>query len=74
MLLNDTVGWYAAADGSVYEERDWDLNISVQAGLAMHRNERTWRFGVEHYDGRSLLGEFFQDDERYTALGLWLSL
>ena len=74
MLWNNRVGWYAAADGSAYEERDWDINVSVQAGFAMRTNERTWRFGIEHYDGRSLIGEFFQDDERYTALGLWLNL
>ena len=74
LLWNNRVGWYATADGSAYEERDWDINVSVQAGFAMRTNERTWRFGVEHYDGRSLIGEFFQDDERYTALGLWLSL
>ena len=27
-----------------------------------------------YYAGRSTLGEFFQDDERYTTLGLWLEL
>ena len=74
ILGDNTVGWYAAADGSAYEERDWDINISVQAGFAMRTNERTWRFGIEHYDGRSLIGEFYQNDERYTALGLWLNL
>jgi hypothetical protein len=24
------------------------------------------------YDGRSTLGEFFQDDERWLGFGLWL--
>lgn len=74
MLWRDTVSWYAAADGSAFQERDWDINVTVQAGFRMRANERTWRLGVEYYDGRSLLGEFFQDDERHTALGLWLSL
>ena len=74
MVWNNRVSWYAATDGSAYEERDWDINISVQAGFAMRTNGRTWRFGIEHYDGRSLIGEFFQNDERYTALGLWLNL
>ncbi|MFQ5779321.1 MAG: DUF1207 domain-containing protein [Nitrospiria bacterium] len=74
VLWKDRVGWYAAADGSAYEERNWDINFSVQTGFAMRNNERTWRLGVEYYDGRSVMGEFFQDDERSIALGLWLSL
>jgi hypothetical protein len=36
--------------------------------------DRTWRLGVELYDGRPNLGEFFQDSEAHVALGVWLDL
>jgi len=68
------LGWYAAADGTAFEEDDWSVNLTVQAGIVMRAGQRAWRFGVEHYDGRSLMGEFFLEDESYTALGLWLDL
>lgn len=66
--------WYAAADLYASEERDWRIDRTLQVGVAVRRGARTWRFGVEHYRGRSLLGEFFQSDERYTSLALWLDL
>jgi len=68
------LGWYAALDGSAFEERDWRINASVQAGLVLHKHGHAWRVGIEHYDGRSWLGEFFQDDESYTSFGIWLDL
>lgn len=69
-----SAGWYAAADAYASEERDWRIDRTLQAGLAVRRGARTWRFGIEHYRGRSLLGEFFQHDERYTSLAVWLDL
>ena len=66
--------WYAAVDIQASEERDWRIDRTFQAGLAWHRGARTWRFGIEHYRGRSPLGEFFQDDERYTSIAVWLDL
>lgn len=66
--------WYAAADSAATEERDWKISATLQVGLVLQDTERRWRLGLEHYDGRSLLGEFFRDDEIYTALGLWLDL
>jgi hypothetical protein len=35
---------------------------------------RRYRFGVEYYCGRSVIGEFFQDDETSVAIGIWLDL
>jgi len=66
--------WYAAADVYASEERDWRIDRTLQVGIALRRGARTWRFGIEHYRGRSLLGEFFQNDERYTSLAVWLDL
>jgi hypothetical protein len=67
-----TAAWYAAADLHASEERDWRIDRTFQVGIRLRRGARTWRFGIEHYRGRALLGEFFQSDERYTALAVWL--
>ena len=71
-LWKRRIGWYAAVNSSASEERDWNIDLTVQAGLALKTGERVWRLGLEYYDGRSLIGEFFQEDESYTALGAWL--
>ena len=74
VLGKQRMGWYVAGNGSATEERDWSLDHTAQIGLSMKAGERHWRLGLEYYNGRSLIGEFFQDDESYTALGLWLDL
>lgn len=70
------MGWYAATDLTAYEENDWDLNLSVQAGLVvpLWNQVRTFRFGGAYYNGRSILGEFSQFDEEYFSLGIWVDL
>ena len=71
-LWNNRVGWYAALDLSAFEERRWQIDSSLQAGFVVYAGERRWRLGIEYYDGRAPLGEFFQDDQRYIGIGLWL--
>ncbi len=68
--------WYFAADSSFFEERDWHGNVSIHLGVVLPVDElgRRYRFGVEYYRGRSVLGEFFQDDETSVAIGIWLDL
>jgi hypothetical protein len=73
-LWSGRAGWYAAADASVMQERDGQIDLSLEAGLIFASGVRRWRLGVQYYDGRVPLGEFFQDDEKYLALGLWLDL
>jgi len=68
------MGWYAAADLSAMEERDWRQDYSVQAGHIIHAGDRTWRFGIEWYNGRPPLGEFFSYTERYLGLGITIDL
>jgi hypothetical protein len=70
------LGWYAAADVSSYEESDWDINTTLQAGLILPviQLSRNYRLGLEYYSGRSHFGEFFQDDESYLSLGLWFDI
>lgn len=67
-------GWYAAFDASAYQERDWKANLTLSLGLLADRGERRWRTGITLYDGRAPIGEFFQRDETYAIVGLWLDL
>lgn len=73
-LFNPHLGGYAALDISGYAENDWQRNISFQAGISWPAKERHWRLGLEYYDGRSQLGEFFQYHEHYLGIGIWLDL
>lgn len=75
-LWGGRAGWYAAADVSAFEEDDGNPNLTLQGGLMYRLNElgRTYRVGLEFYDGRSHIGEFFQDEEQYVAFGFWLDL
>lgn len=73
-IIGWPLAWYTALDLSATEERDWAVNRTLQVGIELHQPLRTWRIGLEYYRGRSLLGEFFQQDESYLSLGLWLSL
>lgn len=68
------VGWYAALDANSFEERDWNVDLSLGTGLLIDGGDRRWRAGVVLYDGRNPVGEFFRVDERYALLGLWLDL
>lgn len=68
------LGWYMGADFSSYEENDWDINTSLHFGLVSGANEKKYRFGIELYEGRSQLGEFFQRKEKYTSFGLTIDI
>ncbi len=67
-------GWYAAVDLSSWEERDWRLDVGFQGGLLMSSTGRVWRLGIQYWDGRVPLGEFFQHTESNLTLGLWSEL
>lgn len=69
-----TQQWYAGLDIGASEERDWQRDITLQVGWQIPTATRTWRVGLEAYDGKAQMGEFFQDDERYLGLGLWLDI
>jgi hypothetical protein len=73
-LWKDILGWYAALDVQTWEERDWQVDIAAQTGLLLHSAGRKVRLGIEYYDGRSTLGEFFQYDEKYISLGIWMDI
>ncbi len=67
-------GWYGAADLSAMQERDWKLDVSLQAGYRLDVKSKTWRFGVDWYTGRPPIGEFFQYTETYLGFGLWVDI
>ncbi len=71
-LARGQSGWYAAADLGAMEERDWHLDLSLQVGFRFPSGGRLWRTGIAIRDGSVPIGEFFQTDETYIALGLWL--
>ena len=73
-LWKELLGWYAALDISAMEEREWRIDTSLQLGIMLDSGGRTWRLGIEYYDGRPTMGEFFQDNESYISLGLWLDV
>ena len=67
-------GWYGALDVTASKERNWAVSRSLQFGLILPRNGHNWRLAIEYYAGRALLGEFFQNDERYLSAGVWLDM
>lgn len=73
-VLGDQWTWYAAVDLSATEERDWDLDPAVHAGLLLRRGDRRWRVGLGWCEGRTPIGEFFTHDESTVILGLWLDV
>lgn len=75
-LMNGRIGYYAASDFTWYEENNWKTDITIQSGLVAHSKKmfRTYRLGVEYRDGRSLIGEFFQQRESYFGFGLWIDI
>lgn len=68
--LRDRLGWYAALDLQAFEERSWQLDPTLQVGILV---DRRWRAGIAVHDGAVPIGEYYQVDETYIALGLWLS-
>jgi hypothetical protein len=65
-------GWFVGLDLSAWEERDERIDVAVKAGRTFRLEDRVWRLGLELYDGRPNMGEFFQETESHVALGVWL--
>lgn len=71
-LRGGRLGWYAALDLSSLEEKDWQLDPTLQIGLLIPAGDRRWRAGLGYHDGTVPLGELYRIDEPYVVLGLWL--
>lgn len=68
------LGWYMGADFSSYDENNGDINSALQIGIVSSANNRNFRLGIELYNGRSTLGEFFQVQEEYIGVGFWIDI
>lgn len=64
----------SAADFSLFEERDWRLDTSLQGGLVTRSNGRTYRLYSQWYDGRPTLGQFTAYSEAALSLGFKVDL
>lgn len=71
---SEHAGWFVALDLSTWEERDWRLDVSTEAGLSYQTGDRRWRAGVGFRDGRVPIGELFRDTERAWSVGFSLDL
>jgi hypothetical protein len=71
-LAQGRLGWYAAADFQFWQERDFRLDLTAEAGFLAYSGTRRWRVGARYSNGRVPLGEFFQDTESWFTLGLWV--
>jgi len=76
LFLSGRGGYYAAIDVGAAEELDWEEDITVQAGFVISATQfyRKFRIGLIYRDGRSLIGEFFQDREEWWGIGLRLDI
>ena len=72
--LRDRAGWYAAADLSALQERDWRVDTALQSGLVSRNHGRTYRLYVQWYDGRPPLGQFTWYSEASLSVGFKVDL
>jgi len=65
---------FAAFDMEFREEQDYTANITGQVGWQWQNmdNGRSLRLALEMYDGKSNLGQFFLDRERWASIGVYL--
>jgi hypothetical protein len=73
-VLGGRMAWYGAVDLSLYEEREWRLDTSLQGGLVTRNHGRTFRIFAQWYDGRSTLGQFTAYSEAALSLGFTVDL
>jgi hypothetical protein len=69
-MFGGRMAWYGAADFSLFEERDWRLDTSLQGGLVTRKDGRTYRLYSQWYDGRPTLGQFAAYSEAALSVGL----
>ena len=57
-----------------FEEQDWDVGVSVKAGIELGQADpgrRRIRILAEYYDGFSPFGQFFDTEIRYAGVGVY---
>jgi hypothetical protein len=65
---------YAAANLSAMEERDWRVDVTVEAGFVVRGRGRTTRIVLEWHDGRPTVNEFFEDSMSTFSRGFKIDL
>ena len=75
-FLRNRAAPYGPVNLNALEESDWDPSVTVQSGLVMSVGSpvRRYRAGIQYSRGRSVIGEFFEEDEEFVSFGLWLDL
>jgi hypothetical protein len=73
-ILGGRMAWYGAADFSLFEERDWRLDTSLQGGLVTRNNGRTYRIYSQWYNGRPTIGQFNAYSEAALSFGFKMDL
>lgn len=65
---------FAAVNFHYREEFANQLSVNVVAGMQVRgpKSNRLLRFGVQHYNGKSLQYEFLNEYETLTGAGLWV--
>jgi hypothetical protein len=64
----------AGADFKQLQEQDWERNISLRLGLGYRRGSRILAVLLEHYDGFSPNGQFFNVPLEYVGIGVYFGL
>lgn len=65
-------GPFVALDLESMEERDWELDVTLQGGWLFSKRDRLWRAAIEYRHGRVPLGEFFDSEEDYLSVSISL--
>ncbi len=62
-------GVFAAANVSAYQQNGFGKNVNFTAGyiLPQDRNKRRLRLGIQFYNGRSLVNEFYNRKEKFVS-------
>jgi hypothetical protein len=62
--------WYVASDFASWQERDWRVDSTIQAGIVTRTNGRSHRLLLEYFNGRPQVAQFFQSTESSLAFGI----
>jgi hypothetical protein len=65
--------WYGALNLASYQEKDYQIDLSLQGGVAFRSDGRRWRLAMTLYKGTVPIGEFFEDDETYVMAAVHLN-
>ncbi len=72
--VGNTGRWVAGLDVKAWEEYDFDVDISIKAGLSFggkNTHQHHLQLMLEWYDGHANSGVFFEEPIRYVATGLY---